>query len=168
MALERSLWVAQISGRGDRAFDKEHDDYRRAVTEYARTRGATHLAAIPLLEGQKPRLFEIKVLSAHARSIVLGESDEAARRLLAVRAGVVSIKHPDGDKEKPKTSQRGDIGQLADAAWGERIYQLGGGYLIDELGAVVMHRTNVGDWDEAEGADPLDPFVLPRGVRLAL
>lgn len=168
MPLERILQVAQVSGRGDKAFDRDHVDFRRTLTEYARTRGETHRTAIPLREGQRPRLFGIQVLTAHARSIVLGETDEAARRLLAVRAGVVSIKHPDGTTEKPKVTQRGELGQLADAEWAERLYEIGGGYLIDELGSVVLHRTNVGDWDEAEGADPLDPFVLPRGVRLAL
>lgn len=168
MPLENLLWVAQVSGKGDKAFDRDHPDFRRALTEYSRTRGETHRTAIPLREGQRPRLFAIQVLTAHARSIVLGEGDEAARRLLAVRAGVVSIKHPDGTTEKPKVTTRGELGQLADADWAERLYELGAGYLIDELGSVVLHRTNCGDWDEAEGADPLDPFVLPRGVRLAL
>lgn len=168
MAHDKPLFVAQISGRGDKAFDRDHKDFRRALTEYARTRGEKHLAAIPLLEGRKPRLFEVKVLTAHARSIVLGEADEAARRLLAVRAGVSAIRHADGTTEQPKVASRGELGQLADADWAERIYELGGGYLVDELGAAVIHRTNCGDWDEAEGADPLDPFVLPRGVKLAL
>jgi len=168
MAHDKLLWVLQVSGRGDKALDRDHPDYRRALTEYARTRGEKHRAALPLKDGQRPRLFGVQMLSAHARSIVLGEADEAARRLLAVRAGVTEIKHPDGTTERPKVTTRGELGQLADAEWAERIYEIGSGYLVDELGAAVLHRTNCGDWDEAEGADPLDPFVLPRGVRLAL
>lgn len=168
MSHDGILWVAQLSGRGDKAFNKAHEDFRRTLTEYARTRGEKHRTAIPLQLGMKLRLFGVSLLTAHARSVVMSETDEPARRLLAVRAGVHSIKHPDGTTEKAPLEARGEFAQLASPEWAEKLYQLGGGYLVDELGSVVLHRTNCGDWDEAEGADPLDPFALPRGVRLAL
>ncbi len=169
MALEKLLLVAQITGRGDPAFDRKSDEYRPALIRYAKTRAPAHLDAIPLLDGRKPRLYGVRVLTPEARAVVADTPGASARALVAVRCGVAEIRHPDGGIEKaPVEIRGGDLGSMATQAWTSRLGALGGGSLLDELGAVVLTRADVGDFDEAEGGDPLDLYALPSGARLAL
>lgn len=169
MALERLLWVAQVTGRGDPAFDRTADGHHAALIRYAKTRAPAHLGAIPLFEGRTPRLYGVRVLTPEARAVVLDTSGAAARAVCAVRVGVAEIRHPDGAVEKaPVEIRGGDLGSMATQAWTRRLSDLGGGSLVDELGAVVLTRADLGDFDEAEGADPLDRFVVPSGAKLAL
>lgn len=168
MALDRTLFVATVTGKGDPAFDRAHPTYAAAVVRYARTRSAKDLEKIPLREGMRPRLYGVSVLTAHARAVVLDAPGPAERAVMAVRAGVVSIKPPDGPAEAPVyTEAAGDLGRFAPASWAERLADRGA-YVVDELAAVVLHRAEHGDYDEAEGADPLAPCGLQPGGRLAL
>lgn len=168
MPLDRTLLVACVTGKGDPAFDRAHPDYRAAVVRYARTRSAADMAKIPLRPGMAPRLYGVAVLTAHARSVVLDAPGPAERAVMAVRAGVVSVKAPDGAAEVPAyDAPAGDLGRFAPAAWAEKLAERGAS-VVDELAAVVLHRAEHGDYDEAEGADPLVPCELPRGARLAV
>ena len=168
MPLEKILFVACVSGKGDLAFDRKHPDYTAAVARYARTRHPAHLDAIPKREGMRPTLYGVTVLSAHARAVVLDAPGEAEQRVMAVRCGVVSVKRPDGVTTEATAESRGDLGRMAPASWVEMLAADRGASVVDELGHVVIHRATVGDYDEAEGDDPLAPCGLPRGLRLAL
>ncbi len=168
MPLDKTLLVAAVTGRGDPAFDRAHPDHRAALVRYARTRSAADLAKVPLRPGMQPRLYGVAVLTAHARSVVLDAPGPAERAVMAVRAGVVSVRHPDGQAETPAyDAPAGDLGRFAPAAWAEKLAERGA-YVVDELASVVLHRAEFGDHDEAEGADPLVPCELPRGARLAV
>lgn len=168
MALERLLLVAQLTGRGDAAFDRKADGFRAALVKYAKTRAPAHLDALPLLTGRKPRLYGVRVLTPEARAVVADTDGMSARALVAVRLGVTEIRHPDGVVEKAPVESSSTIGSMASTEWTKRLFDLGGGALLDELGAVVLTRADLGDYDEAEGADPLDLYALPSGARLAL
>lgn len=166
--LDRTLFVASITGKGDPAFDRKHPEYRERLVRYARTRSAADLAKIPLREGMRPRLYGVSVLTAHARSVAIDQPGAAERAVMAVRCGVVSIRQPDGATETPAyDAPASDFGRMAPAAWVEKVAERGAG-VVDELGAIVLHRAEHGDYDEAEGEDPLVPCELPRGARLAL
>ena len=167
MSFEKTLFVACVTGKGDPAFDRRHPDYTAAVARYARTRHPAHLDAIPRREGMRPTLYGVTVLSAHARAVVLDAPGPAEQRLMAVRCGVVSVKRPDGVTADAPAESRGDMGRMAPASWVEQLAERGA-YVVDELGHVVLHRAAVGDYDEAEGDDPLAPCGLPPGARLAL
>lgn len=167
--MDKLLPVAQITGRGDPAFNRKADGFRVALVRYAKTRSPKDLAAIPLLEGKKPRLYAVRVLTPEARAVVIDTPGMAARALTAVRVGVAEIRHPDGTVEKAPVELRGgDLGSMATQEWTKTIAGHGGAALLDELGAVVMTRADFGDFDEAEGGDPLDLYALPSGARLAL
>ena len=168
MALERLLLVAQITGRGDRAFDRKADGFRAALIKYAKSRSAADLAAIPTKLDAKPTLYAVRVLTPEARAVVADTDGMSARALVAVRLGVAEIRHPDGRVEKAPVESSSAIGTMASAEWTKTLSAIGGGALLDELGAVVLTRADVGDFDEAEGADPLDLYALPSGARLAL
>lgn len=170
MALDRTLWVALVTGRGDRAWDRSAPNYRETIVRYARLRTPDALAAVPCLPGCRPVLFGVTVLTAHARAVVLDAPGAAERALLAVRAGVVAIRRPDQPEERPLYEGSGsELGRLAPPAWAERIAEIArGAWAIDELGAVVLHRAEFGDPDETDGVDPLDRYGLPAGARLAL
>lgn len=167
MPLDTTLRVACVAGRGDPAFDRRHPDYRAAVVRYARTRHPAHLDAIPLREGMRPRLYGVAVLTVATRAWVLDAPGEHEQRLRAVIAGVVLVAHPDGRPERPVYDgpALADGSRLAPPSWAQ---SLGSGAVVDELGSVVLHRASVGDYDEAEGDDPLVPCALPHGLRLAL
>jgi len=168
MALERLLLVAQITGRGDRAFDRKADGYRAALIKYAKSRSAVDLAAIPTKLDAKPTLYAVRVLTPEARAVVADTDGMSARALVAVRLGVAEIRHPDGSTEKAPVESSSTVGAMAPPEWSRRVAALGGGSLLDELGAVVLTRADVGDYDEAEGGDPLGLYALPSGARLAL
>lgn len=168
MPLEKLLFVAQITGRGDSSFDRKAEGYRAALVRYAKTRSPDDLAKIPCIEGRKPHLYGVRVLTPEARAIVEDTAGVTSRYLVAVRVGVAEIRHPDGTVEKAPVESRGDLGAMATQGWTRTLSSLGGGALIDELGSVVLSRADAGDFDEAEGADPLDLYGLPSGARLAL
>jgi hypothetical protein len=169
MVMDRILWVALVTGRGDPAWDRSAPNYREALVRYARLRAPEALAAIPCVPGRRPTLFGVAVLTAHARAVVLDAPGTAERALLAVRAGVVAIRRPDQPEERPVYESAGsELGRLAPPSWAERIAEVArGAWAIDELGAVVLHRAEFGDPDEGDG-DPLDRYALPAGARLAL
>lgn len=168
MALEKLLYVAQITGRGDGAFDRTHANYRPALLRYARSRLPADLDAIPRIEGRHPRLYGVRVLSPEARAVVADTEGAASRALIAVRVGVADIRHPDNTREQAPVEVRGgDLGSMATAEWPRTLARLGGGALLDELGAVVIARADVGDLDEGD-TGPLGPSALPRGAALAL
>lgn len=167
MALERLLLVAQITGRGDAALDRKAEGLRAALIRYAKTRSAADLAALPLKLDAKPRLYGVRVLTPEARAVVADTDGMSARALVAVRLGVAEIRHPDGTVEKAPVESSSAVGSMASTEWTRRISALGGGALLDELGAVVLTRADVGDFDEAEGADPLDLYGVPSGATLA-
>jgi hypothetical protein len=165
--LDRMLHVAQTTGRGDPAFDRAHPDYLTALRAYARSRLPSDLAAIPLREGRSPRLFAVRVLSPEARAIVRDAQGDGSRALLAVRMGVASYADGPTTHSAP-TESSSHLGAMASRDWCVTLSALGGGMLLDELAAVVIHRADYGDADEGAGGDVLAPFDLPPGARLAL
>jgi len=132
-----------------------------------KTRAAVHLDALPLKTGAKLRLYGVRVLTPEARAVVHDTDGDRARALVAVRLGVAEIRHPDGTVEKAPVESSSSVGAMAPSEWTGRISALGGGALLDELGSVVLTRADLGDFDEAEGADPLDLYGLPSGAMLA-
>lgn len=167
MALEKLLWAAQCTGRGDPAFDREHEDYGRALLAYAKTRTPADLAKIPCKPGKTPRLYGVRVLTVEARAFVTDTQGAATRDLNAVRVGVAAIKTGSGPEERPDIESKSEIASLATREWCTRLGALGGGSLIDELAELVLRRADFGDYDEAEGDSPLVHYALPRGSTLA-
>ena len=164
MPLDRHILVAQIAHpQCDPAFDREHPDWRALAERYVLTRTAEDLAALPLVEARKPRLYEIAcVTPAQYGTLRRAEGIQAA--FFACLMGVVAIHHPDGTVEKPALETgKGGGPKMAKDSWLSTLQRYGGMRLLEELHAAVICRADVGDWDEAEGADPLGLYELPRG-----
>ncbi len=169
MSLDAHLWVAQIAApRTDPAFDRsDREAWLVAAKRYTQTRSPADLAALPLLEGRKPRLYAVRVLSPEAYTAVKAQGTVEQRDLLACRAGVAAYKDTDGRTfDAPLEAGSPGAAPVATAAWLKTLQSLGGGQLLQELAAVVLRRYEIGDVDTIEGADPLDLYHL-GGLRLA-
>lgn len=167
--LEKPLQVASVVGpRPDPAFDTRHPEWLSLAQKYARTRAPADLEKLPLKEGKRPRLFSIEVLTPklYARLDALPEGSD--RDIMTVCLAVLRVRHSDGHFEDAPIVSRAELGPVADVdKWPATLQRLGGMKLIAELASVVMQRAEAGDADEAEGADPLDLYALPRGLLLA-
>lgn len=168
------LRAAQLGApRTDRAFDRKHPEWERLAKRYARTRHPSDLAALPLREGQTPRLYGLAMLTPEAYAAMQSEKG-AARLYFLVCVAVVEIAHPDGRVERPaKTEKRGEL-TVASMEWVAKLQALGGLGLVDELGHLIERRAVIGDIEPEEDpetgeiADPLDRYGLPPGVVLGL
>jgi hypothetical protein len=172
MPLDSYLWVAQIaSPRTDPAFARgalntpEREAWMTAALRYSRTRSAADLAALPVIEGKRPRLYAVRVLDPTAYTAIKAQGTVEQRDQLAVRAGVVSYQDTDKRTHDAPLEPTQGAAPLATAAWVKTLVGLGGGQLIQELAAVVIRRYEIGDVEDFEGADPLDLYHL-GGLRL--
>lgn len=174
MSLDKTLFVAQVAApRCDAAFERgapntpAREAWMTAARRYVQTRAPGDLAKLPLKDGRKPRLYGVRVLTPEAFAVVEALSNVQQRVNLAVRAGVTSYRDENGILTDAPLENTGATGApLATAAWLRTLQDLGGGQLLDELAAVVLRRYQIGDVEDPEGADPLDLYALPAGLRL--
>lgn len=143
------LWVAQIAGYGDPAFDRDHDGFAAALRLYEQTRRPEHLAAIPLVPGARLTLWKLRPLTPAERTDVKGFATEDLRRFIAFRTavvaridgGAVSASGEVTGPERPAPLMPN--GKLTSDDWlTEQVADAGGG-IVDELGALVLQRATV-------------------------
>lgn len=164
MALEKGLLVAQIcEPQCDPAFDRTHPEWKVLVGRYVETRAPADLAKLPLVEGRKPRLYEIACVTPAQYGVIRGAKD-FQRVTFACLMGVTGTTDPrTGEVERPALVPGRDGTPAATDAWLRQLQRHGGMRLLEELQAVVICRADAGDWEEAEGADPLGLYELPAG-----
>lgn len=167
MPLEKGLLVAQVADpQCDPAFDRTHPEWKTRVERYVRTRAPLDLAALPLREGRKPRLYEIACVQPMQYGAIRGAQGVRAS-FFACLYGVTSVVQPSGEVVKPPLEPGGSGPPVAKDEWLRTLQGFGGMRLVEELAACVICRADAGDWGEAEGADPLDLYELPSGWRPA-
>lgn len=144
----RDTWVCTLL---DAAFDREHEEWPALRDRYANTRAVADLAKLPALPGQWPALWRLRALSAVARTSFFAQASIGAQRLTALRLALVG--RVDGPRtyaadgvtgcvEKALPRLKGaPVPQVEDAAIDAQLDEYGGLWL-DELGEVVIHRTN--------------------------
>lgn len=172
MALDALLQVAQVAApRTDPAFDRgapntpAREVWMAAAKRYVQTRCAADLAKLPLLDGRRPRLYAVAVLTPEAYTAVMAQGTAEQRVALACRAGVMSYRDELGVSHAAPMEANTSGAPLATSAWLRTLQSVGGGQLLTELAAVVIRRYEIGDVEELEGADPLDLHHL-GGLRL--
>lgn len=144
----RDTWVCSLL---DAAFDREHAEWPALRDRYANTRAVADLAKLPALPGQWPALWRLRALSAVARTSFFAQASLGAQRLTALRLALVArVDGPrtyaeggvTGCTEKAFPRLKGaPVPQVEDAAIDAEMNELGGLWL-DELGELVIHRTN--------------------------
>lgn len=147
----RDAFVASLL---DPALDRDHPTWPAARDRYARTRAVVDLAALPTLPDQWPTLWRLRPLTSVARAAALSNASIVLQRLSAVRFSVVA--RIDG----PRTYEpvKGTVSDCAETMLplheGAQIPQISGpavdaqtethgGLWIDEIGEVVLHRTDL-------------------------
>lgn len=128
-----------------------------ALTRYERERSDEARAALALLPGASPVLFEVKPLTARAWSWVQSETGE--RRVQCIIAAACHrYTDANGIEHGAKVEQVGKI-TIADDEWVEGLF--------DTFGAAAMREVAKVAADRAEaGPRALAPFVLPHGLTL--
>lgn len=143
----RDTWLASLL---DPAFDRDHPDWPELRDRYAQTRAVADLARLPTVPEQHPVLWRVRALSAVARTAIYAQTSLAAQRLTALRFALAArvdgprAYGPDGVQgaEVRFALVRGAaVPQVEDAAVDAQASEFGGLWL-DELGEVVIHRTN--------------------------
>lgn len=144
----RDTWIASLL---DPAFDRDHLEWPARRDRYAATRAVADLAALPLVPELLPALWRVRALSAVARTGVYAQASLGAQRLTALRFALVArvdgprTYAPDGvvnctERAFPRVKGAA-VPQVEDAAIDAEMSELGGLWL-DEIGEVVIHRTN--------------------------
>ena len=157
-----NLPVVQIGfPRTDRAINLKAEGADAAVARYEQNRSAKNRDLLPIVQGRRPRLWHVGLLTPSQAAEVLAAPNAVERYHKAFAYGCRSRIEPDGKLVEAKE----------DAAWLADCAAVGGGHALLEIGAVVLHRYQVGDIPEddaeaATGADPFSLFVLPRGLTL--
>jgi hypothetical protein len=147
----RDTWVASLL---DPALDRDHPAWPAARDRYARTRAIADLAALPTIPDQWPTLWRLRPLTSVARAAALSSTSTVLQRLSAVRFGVVArIEGP-----RSYDPARGTVGDCAEVALptadGAQVPQITaaavdaqtethGGLWIDEVGEIILHRTDL-------------------------
>lgn len=144
----RDTWVASLL---DPAFDKAHENWRAACDRYVATRALADLAKLPTLPEQWPTLWRLRPLTAIARTLVYSNTNLVGQRHTALRLALVArVDGPrtyvDGAvancKEERLAHLRGAaVPQVEEAAIDAQVNEFGGLWL-DEIGEIVIHRTN--------------------------
>jgi hypothetical protein len=144
----RDTWIASLL---DPAFDRNHREWPERRDRYTATRAVADLAALPTLPEQFPSLWRVRALSAVARTGIYAQATVTAQRLTALRFALVAridgarTYGPDGVTgcaERAFARVKGaPVPQVEDAAIDAEMNEFGGLWL-DELGEVVIHRTN--------------------------
>lgn len=147
----RDAFVASLL---DPAFDRDAPGWAAARDRYAKTRAVVDLAALPVLPDQWPTLWRVRPLSSVARAAALSNSSVVLQRLSAVRFGVAA--RIDGPRAYDLS--RGGVTECVEVALatteGAQIPQITaaavdaqtethGGLWIDEIGEVILHRTDL-------------------------
>ena len=168
-----TLSIAQIaSPRRDPAFDPKHDDFDKTLRRYASTRQPKDLAAIPLREGRRLRLFHLRQLTPEQVETV-STLTGVARTNAVVLAGCLSYAEPEGRTvQAPLRDTLGVKGEqpVAEREWLATLSKIGGQQLLPEIASVIVRWTEIGDLtDEALEDAARDPFALyglPPGLTL--
>lgn len=143
----KDTWVASLL---DAAFDRQHPDWPDLRDRYAQTRAVADLARLPTVPELAPALWRLRPLSAVARTAIYAQTSLAAQRLTALRFALVA--RVDGPRSYGPDGVQGNetrfplvkgaaVPQVEDAAIDAQAAELGGLWL-DEIGEVVIHRTN--------------------------
>lgn len=165
------VWVAQVGApRADRAFDRQHPEWRSRALRYVRTRAAADLAALPRVEGRSPRTYGCRALSPAEYAAVQAMPSEHERAQAAVRMACLCYRDLTGTVSAP--TEAAGRRPVATEAWLATLAGLGGLQLVAELGAVILRRAELGDITDPEeveelAADPFGGYALPPGVGLA-
>ena len=158
------LLVAQAADPGDPAFDLDRPGSDEAVQRYIRTRSLDDLASIPRRDGAGLTLFRLRAITKDERRRATGLVGAESQAYFAFRlacTGRVEEAVLEGGtvrgREVPaKVEKVGEL-RMSSEAWVEDCVSIGGGQLVDELGAFVLARANV-------HPRALDPFELPYGL----
>jgi len=166
--MSATLWIAQIGKpRTDRAFDTKHPEWKALAAKYLRTRSAKDLAALPLKEGKRPRVWALKQLDPTAYATVAAYANAAQRAQKVFALTCHQRREPDGQVVDAKLAD-GPAPRLAVDAWVTEAQHLGGHIWILEAAEVALRWSELGDLDdellEEYAADPFALFGLPRGV----
>lgn len=172
--MSSTLWIAQMMApRTDRAFDRTHADWKTLAAKYCRTRSEKDLAALPLKEGQKPRLWGLKQLEPTSYALVTGLANVAQRAQFTFKVGCLERRDPSGLTVRASLADRAGVADapaVAEESWLKEARKVGGEILIEEIAAVILRWTELGDLDDAlleeYAADPFALFALPPGGAL--
>ena len=138
-----------VASLADPSFDHAHADWPKLRDAYARSRSLADLAKLPRLAEQPLTLWRLRPLSVAARSAVFASAAESMQRLSAVRLGVVArLDNATVEGGAVKGAEtvlpaiEGGLPQVQDPALQAEV-DAWGGLWVDELGDVIIHRTNL-------------------------
>lgn len=164
----RDTFVASIL---DPAFDTSTLEKRALLDAYAASRDLADLAVVPTVAGQTSVLWKVRPLTATQRGVVNSNRHEGLSDVDALRYAVVAriegaqvLLLDDGgawvNGGVVTELRRGDNGLVTDEALAAEL-EIGGGVWVDELGAVIRHRSNL-------HPRRFLPFTLPPRVAALL
>jgi hypothetical protein len=128
-----------------------------ALTRYERERSDDARAALVMLPGASPVLFEVRPLTARSWAWV----QEATGEMRAQRAFLAACHRyvdSDGHEHATKVEQIGKV-SLASDEWLDEVFERFGAAAVREVAQVAMDRAEA-------GPVALAPFALPRGLML--
>lgn len=140
----KPLWVCPLT---DPAI-ADGEEHAKLLQSYRQTRTYEDLAALPLVEGERPVFWRLKPLtpSQRAECVALGEASRqclAAFRLSVdarMEGASIGPEGPTGGSltERPRNASPTDLD-----AWIADQVAVGGGQIVDELGMVALLRAVV-------------------------
>lgn len=140
------LWCAQLSSSMDPAIDQEAENAPTLLAQYATSRHPVELARVPLRAGEKLTLWKLRPLTSAERAELLSMASPSAVlesfRIACVARmdnAVVAEGGSVSGTEVPAELERG----RAKHSWVKAQMEIGGGALVDELGALALQRANV-------------------------
>jgi len=152
-----TLPVVAIAHPGDPALDLDAPEAGRLLSAYERSRSEADLAALPVRPGETLTRYALAPLSTAAYVVVRDVVGEAARDLFVV--SVCCHSYTDGHGQHTARTQRSGRVTIAEDEWLDELAASGGCQLFRELASVALRRAEV-------RPSALDPFALPRGLRL--
>jgi hypothetical protein len=151
------LPVVSIAHPCDPALDLDHPDAPRLLSAYERSRSEEDLAKLPVRTGETLTRYLLAPLTTGAYAAARDVPGESARDLFVV--SVCCHAYTDSRGSHAARTQRSGRVTLADDEWLDELAESGGAQVFRELASVALRRAEV-------RPGSLDPFGLPRGMRL--
>jgi hypothetical protein len=127
----------------DRYRDPAVDTVETDMEQYRTTRDSSLLR---FKAGEKPTWFVLRRMKASFVLEALDSFEGSSRIAVAVRAGVVAIELPDGQRIEPKSHSSGAYEtSIADASWLDQIAARYGIETVRELGRLVIEHSALGE-----------------------
>jgi hypothetical protein len=152
------LHVVAVAAPCDPALDLEHADAPRLLSAYERSRSPEDLAALPVLPGETLTRYALAPLTTVGYAAAKDVQGDAQRALFVV--SVCCHSYTDARGTHTARTQKAGRLTVADDEWLDELSESGGAQVLAELASVALRRAEV-------RPTALDPFALPRGMRLA-